>query len=202
MSFIKAKEELRLKINCAKDFFRVQLQGVLKTNPRKFWSSALPRDTTATTMVINNDSTNDSFHISNAFNEYFQPVFTRDNNVIQTDTIARSDVSMNDIYITEEGVLNLILKLDIKKSAGPDGIPNLFLVRYSLWTCRYVTVIFRKSLASSTSWKMAQVLPLFKTSDKHVLSNYRPISITSRSCKMLEHIIYKHIMECLESHKN
>lgn len=42
--------------------------------------------------------------------------------------------------------------------------------------------------------------PLHKTGLKHMISNYRPISLTSTCCKLLEHIIHNHISEFLETH--
>lgn len=66
---------------------------------------------------------------------------------------------------------------------------------------QYLTIIFRKSLATGVvpkSWKRAKIIPLFKSGDKQLLNNYRPISLTPYSCKLLEHIIHKHIMEFLE----
>lgn len=78
----------------------------------------------------------------------------------------------------------------------------MFLVRYSLWTSQYLTIIFNKSVKSGTvprSWKNGKIVPLHKSGDKQVFSNYRPISLTPHSCKLLEHIIYKHIVAFLES---
>ena len=39
-----------------------------------------------------------------------------------------------------------------------------------------------------------------KKGDKHAAENYRPVSLTSVPCKLLEHIICKHIMKHLEKH--
>ena len=39
-----------------------------------------------------------------------------------------------------------------------------------------------------------------KQGDKHVAETYRPVSITSVPCKLLEHIICKHIVKHLERH--
>ena len=50
-------------------------------------------------------------------------------------------------------------------------------------------------------WRSANVACAFKKGDRHEASNYRPISLTSVSCKILEHIIYTHIISHLESHK-
>jgi hypothetical protein len=37
-------------------------------------------------------------------------------------------------------------------------------------------------------WKEANVVPIFKKGDKSRASNYRPVSLTVVTCKMLEHI--------------
>lgn len=165
----------------AKDFFfRVQLPGMLSTNPHKFWYSILPHDASPS-FRIDNDVISDPSAISKAFNNYFQSVFVSDNNSIPSLTgITRSE-PISDIQTTSEGILNLILKLDVKKCTGPDGIHSAFLVRYSIWSSRYLTIIFNKSLSSGTvpsSWKIAKVLPLYKSGNKQSLLNYRPISLT------------------------
>lgn len=202
--FFQAKEELRIKINAAKNhFFRVELPTLLSNNPRKFWSSILPRDAASASFSIDNETTNDPAEISEAFNRFFESVFTRDDLEVPLFYSASPFLSIPDIIISEEGVLNLILNLNTKKCKGPDDIPNAFLVRYSVWASKFLTVIFQKSLETGivpSLWKLAKVIPLFKSGEKHIITNYRPISLTSYSCKLLEHIIYKHIVEHLEQH--
>lgn len=70
---------------------------------------------------------------------------------------------LGDIVISLEGVLNLILNLDTKKSPGSGGMPNFFLVRYFAKTAHYLTVIFQKYIDCSevpSAWKTMKVLPL------------------------------------------
>ena len=43
--------------------------------------------------------------------------------------------------------------------------------------------------------------PTYKKGDVHLPENYRPVSLTSVSCKILEHIICKHLLNHLEKHK-
>ena len=43
-------------------------------------------------------------------------------------------------------------------------------------------------------------MPVYKKDDRHCPANYRPVSLTSASCKLLEHIIYKHVMRHCETH--
>lgn len=95
----------------------------------------------------------------------------------------------------------MLLKLDSKKSSGPDNISNAFLRRYAEWMAKYLLIIFNKSLSSGTlpnDWKTAKVKPIHKSGSKTEPSNYRPISLTCTACKLLEHIILKHITKHLE----
>ena len=48
--------------------------------------------------------------------------------------------------------------------------------------------------------KLGQV-PIFKKGDKHQASNYRPVSLTSITCKLLEHIIHSSIVKHFDKHK-
>jgi len=48
------------------------------------------------------------------------------------------------------------------------------------------------------SWKTANITPLFKKGDKRDPSNYRPISLTSVVCKVLERLIRDHLMNHLK----
>ena len=45
-------------------------------------------------------------------------------------------------------------------------------------------------------WKHANVTPLFKGGNKNrsIAENYRPVSLTSITCKLMEHIVHSHIM--------
>lgn len=46
-----------------------------------------------------------------------------------------------------------------------------------------------------SDWREALVVPIFKKGDKHQASNYRPVSLTSIVCKLLEHIIHSSVMK-------
>ena len=58
-------------------------------------------------------------------------------------------------------------------------------------------MIFHKSLATGEvpdDWRTANVTPAFKKGQKYQADNYRPISLTSVCCKIMEHVIASHIM--------
>ena len=63
--------------------------------------------------------------------------------------------------------------------------------------------MFNQSLSSGVIpgyWSRALITPVFKKGNVHVASNYRPVSLTSVACKILEHIVCAHILRHLERH--
>ena len=50
-------------------------------------------------------------------------------------------------------------------------------------------------------WKEANIIPLFKNGSRNKSVNYRPVSLTSVICKLLETIIRDHMMDFLVKHK-
>ena len=64
--------------------------------------------------------------------------------------------------------------------------------------------IFTQSLCTGelpTEWTQANVASIFKKGSKLQAVNYRPVSLTCITCKLLQHIICKHIFAHLEDHK-
>ena len=82
--------------------------------------------------------------------------------------------------------------LSIYKSAGPDGIPNALLKGTRNVISKYLAHLYRLSIYSSSippEWKHATVVPVFKCGDRRQRENYRPISLTSTACKVLESMV-------------
>ena len=62
--------------------------------------------------------------------------------------------------------------------------------------------IFQQSLDTGdvpADWLTANISAIFKNGDKSIPANYRPVSLTSVSCKLFEHILFRHIMSHLEN---
>lgn len=61
--------------------------------------------------------------------------------------------------------------------------------------------MFEKSLRDNSvpqDWRDANVVPIHKGGNKLSVTNYRLVSLTSVCCKVLEHMIAKHILNFLE----
>ncbi|KAK3095084.1 hypothetical protein FSP39_010107 [Pinctada imbricata] len=108
---------------------------------------------------------------------------------------------MSDIKVRLDGVKKLLGKLGTHKASGPDNIPNMMLKNCAEELAPVLTNIFQQSLDTGTlpkDWRNANISPVFKKGNKHVASNYRPVSLTSVCCKTLEHIICSNILKHLE----
>jgi hypothetical protein len=49
--------------------------------------------------------------------------------------------------------------------------------------------------------KDAHVVPLFKKDERHLASNNRPVSLTSITCKVMEHIVHSSVMGHFDRNK-
>ena len=93
--------------------------------------------------------------------------------------------------------------LNPNKAAGPDNITPKILKELAPEIAPILTLIFRRSYSSGqipNIWKSANVCPVFKKGTKYDPINYRPISLTCKSCKVMEHIVTSHIMTHADTH--
>ena len=107
-----------------------------------------------------------------------------------------------DITECETGVRKLLDAIKPHKATGPDVIPARLLKDYAAEIAPLLMLIYQASLDQGTvpvDWKHAWVIPVYKKGDRGSPSNYRSISLTSISCKTLEHIIHSNFMDHLEN---
>ena len=91
-----------------------------------------------------------------------------------------------------------------KAPDGPDCITAIILKACAEQVAPLLQLILQKSLDTGellSDWHKADVSPNFKTGNISHHANYRPVSLTSIPCKMLEHIIHINIMRYLEKYK-
>ena len=97
-----------------------------------------------------------------------------------------------------------LLKLKINKSPGPDAIHPRVLHEIAEAISKPLTIIFRSSLRNRElpdEWKYANVSSIHKKGSKTLPQNYRPVSLTSVVCKIMEGIIRDHIIEHMKINK-
>ena len=103
---------------------------------------------------------------------------------------------MPPINITVEGVQKLYDKLNPYKAPGPDNLQHRILKELSYQIAPVLCNIFKVSLRTGIvpdDWKLANVTPIFKKGSRQLPENYRPVSLTSICCKLMEHILVSRI---------
>ena len=86
------------------------------------------------------------------------------------------------IDITPEIILIKIQNLQSSKSPGPDGWPIQVIKSMADFISIPLFIIFIKSFNSGSlpqDWKSAHVTPIHKKGARYLVSNYRPVSLTS-----------------------
>ena len=126
-------------------------------------------------------------------NRYFHSVFNIPIEGEQLPEMERlSNNNISDINITPEMVKAKLEKLNQFKAAGPDGMHPHLLKETADTIKAPLCLIFRDTLQSEQipdDWRKANVTPIFKKGDRNDPANYRPVSLTSQVCKIMESII-------------
>jgi len=143
--------------------------------------------------------------IANMLNDYFSSVFVNEdlNDIpIPNRLCDESETDfLSTINISESSVLNKLNGLKVGKSQGPDQIHGKLLFELRLQLLKPLTHLFNLSLKTGVipqDWRDADVVPLFKKGSKRKCENYRPISLTSIVCKLLESIVKDEIVKYLD----
>ena len=135
--------------------------------------------------------------------QQFSSVFTKEPKGSIPRLDERTNTSIEHLQVTEEQVKSEINRLNINKCCGPDHIHPRLLKELVNYLSKPIALLINKSINEGMvpkDWKKAIVSPIYKKGSKHLAENYRPISLTSIICKLMETLIKKVIMKHLEDH--
>ena len=93
-----------------------------------------------------------------------------------------------------------ILRLNVNKSCGPDNVHPKMLIELVDILAGPLSLLLNKTIEEGdipADWKLAWVSPVYKKGSKNKAENYRPISLTSIVCKLMETFVKNAIMEHL-----
>ena len=204
-----------LKRIAKKQYYTSQLNKY-KDDPKQTWNiinSLINRKSTKSSLpeefFINNESVSDPKTIANSFNKYFATVGSCLNNQLPssnnnymdfmkpsvTSSIFLAPTTGNEIQkIIKKLKLNSLTSLDIKvrifKEVGEEISEFLSLTINGIFN----TCIFPDSL------KLAHVTPIFKSGEKKIFSNYRPISVLPVLSKIVEKCLYSRLINFLNKY--
>ena len=160
-------------------------------------------DTSYPPLNVNDNTITDNKDKAEAFNNFFlshSNIDERNANLPPDPGILPE--GLQSIEVSEDEVRDLIKCINISKSTGPDKVSPRLLKEAGGTIVPSLTKLFNMSLRLSKvprSWKLANVLPLFKKGSNSDLNNYRPVSLLSCVSKLLERVIFKHLFNYLRT---
>ena len=146
-----------------------------------------------------------------ALNDQFKSVFGEGIEYTEEDFTSKVQMkpvemisTLTEVKVTEEGVLKMLQSLDPYKACGNDNIHPRVLRELAVYIAPILTTIYNSSLETGEipqDWRDANVCPIYKKGNHYDPANYRPVSLTSVPCKILEHVLTSALMNHLESNK-
>ena len=145
----------------------------------------------------------DSTEMAKSFNTYFAEQCSMSAHSVADPLPAFNfitDTRLDLFSTTPEEVFSALSILDSNKAVGADFISNKVLKECAQSLCEPLSRLFNMSFTQCifpATWKGANVVPLFKKENRHLVSNYRPVSLLSNLSKVMEKVVYKKLYKYL-----
>jgi len=206
----KVRNKAGKMVRRARKNYEKNLAKEAKTNPKKVWKYINLKskvkegigDLRKDTNNPKSEKTKDDHEKANILADFFSSVFTEEPEEEIPELSARPIThEWDELKIKESTVVNLLKGLNQNKSPGIDNIHPTFLKELHMELEKPLTIIFNRSLKTKKvpcEWKKARISAIYKKGSKAQASNYRPVSLTSIACKIMEKVIRKHITEHLD----
>ena len=180
----------------------------MKENPRMIYSyinKQQNRQKEIGPFKRGNELIYDGKEICNCLREQYVSQFTNKSEIENEDLFEDPDMDdLSEIEFEEKDIEDAIDELDENSSAGPDGLPAIFLKKTKKTISKPLAILLRKSLDESKIpeiFKLAYITPIHKGGSKQQAENYRPVSLTSHVMKVFERVVKKKIMShIIENH--
>lgn len=190
----------------------------IKTNSKVFFSYAKQsqgkKEEIGPLLKPNGKLTNDSREKAEILKEQYEKVFNTqkadielkidyddDETKIHIDNFFEDNAPFSDITISKDDVIKAIEETKINSAPGIDYVPPILLHKCKNQLAAPLTIIMNKSIKTGEIpevWKEAIIVPIFKSGNKEMPANYRPVSLTSQLAKLLERIIRWYLVKYLE----
>ena len=212
----KYKNKLGKLIKTAQKLYFAQRFENVKGDIRRTWqliknviddSSSSTKSTTVSELMDGSTLVTDPTVIANKFNEYFTHIGPNlaakispvTGNYLQYLPSISSTMLIRPSDISE--IINIVREFSSSKSPGHDDFSPKVLKAVIQYICEPLCYICNLSFTSGCFpdlLKLAKVIPLFKSEDKKLVVNYRPISVLSVFSKVFEKLMHERLYEFLD----
>jgi hypothetical protein len=198
------REHYESLLHCNQNFIK-KSWSIIKTVINKKKSNTI-----SDRFLINGNTVTDKNVIVGAFNKYYVnigPTLARNMAPALNDPVSYIKFNaIQSMYVNPVDKREFSNIIDLLKdtSAGYDGISTKVVKRSYQHYLPVLNHIMNLSLSQGVfpnQLKVAKVIPLFKSGDKMLVNNYRPVSVLSIFSKILEKIMYERIIRYLKGGK-
>ena len=201
--YVELEREVKVKIRSAKRRMERDL-AVVKDNGKKF-SNYIKSKTKSKTGVgplkgVDGKLLLKDSDMAQELNRFFSSTFTNEDLTTVPVLDKETQEELATLVVTRAKIRQKIRALKEDSAAGPDGIQPKLLKASENELLEPLELLFKKSIQSGkipADWKTAVVIPIFKKGAKGEAGNYRPVSLTSVPCKLLEGLIKEAMMDHL-----
>lgn len=195
-------------IKAAKVKFEEEIVNKCNNDCKRLWSyikNKLGKNTKKSNkidcIIDNGETLEDPKRIANSFNNFFgsigkklaEQLISDDSEDLKLPIFHEKSIFLNPVNNCE--VLQIINSLK-DKAGGIDGLNAKFLKVISVCISLPLTHILNLCIQNSVwpdALKEAEVVPIYKTGDKKLATNYRPISLISNIAKIFEKLIHNRL---------
>ena len=157
------------------------------------------------TLLHNNYTASSDKEKGSLLNQFFSGCFNQSEPPLDTSDIdqmrVHPDLCPPELLCSVEEIMELLQALDTNKASGPDGIAAKMLKSTAPVIAPSLTTLFNYSVKNGVvpdEWKNSNIVPIPKSSNRALASNYRPISLLSTLSKILEKHFYNLIFTHVE----
>ncbi|CAM5083682.1 unnamed protein product [Natator depressus] len=208
-SYLAKVRTCRNKVRKAKSHVELDLAKGIKTNSKRFYSHINKKKTKKEEVRLLNTEdgveVKDNLGMAQYLNKYFASVFNEANEELKDNGRTTNGNEDMEVDITTSEVEAKLEYLNGTKSGGPDNLHPRILKELAHEIASPLARIFNESVNSGVvphDWRIANILPIFKKEKKSDMGNYRPVSLTSVVCKVLENILKEKVVKNIEVNGN
>ena len=207
LAYTSARNKVSQMMRKATRSFEKNVARSANSNPKSFWSYVRRKMKTKSGIAPLLEDTTDKSSLKFGDDEkacilqkQFTSVFTKEppGDVPSLGKVTESLLS--DMVITEKMVEDEIKILKISKSPGPDDIHPIMLIQLVSYLKKPLAFLFNRTLVTGEipdDWKKGNISSIYKKGARNRAENYRPISLTSIVCKLMEKFIKQEIQDYL-----
>ena len=147
-------------------------------------------------MSLDSSIADTSLGIASLFNKFFYSVYSSASTTDVTPPAFSPEDSLSSIDITTHDTFKVLSTLDSKKAMGGDCIPQGAATALTE-PLHHVFNLCVKNAVIPSEWHDHVIIPIPKSGDKTLISNYRPISLLTSVSKVFEKLVFKKVVDYL-----